>query len=41
LDEHKGLVDAIETGDEQLVIRRLEEHMRDALHRLNVVMAGD
>jgi DNA-binding GntR family transcriptional regulator len=41
LDEHKGLVDAIEAGDEQLVIRRLEEHMRDALHRLNVVMAGD
>ncbi|PRW61669.1 GntR family transcriptional regulator [Actinopolyspora mortivallis] len=34
VDEHKGLVDAIEAGDEQLVLSRLEAHMNDALQRL-------
>lgn len=34
VDEHKGLVDAIEAGDEQLVLSRLEAHMNDALERL-------
>jgi len=35
VDEHKGLVDAIEAGDEQLLLSRLEAHMNDALERLN------
>lgn len=35
VDEHRRLVDAIEAGDEQLVLRRLSEHMNDALERLN------
>ena len=39
VDEHKGLVDAIEAGDEALVLRRLEEHMNDALERLNGSLA--
>lgn len=34
VDEHQGLVDAIEAGDETLLLARLEEHMNDALHRL-------
>lgn len=36
VDEHKGLVDAIEAGDEKLLLERLEAHMNDALHRLDV-----
>ena len=35
VQEHQGIVDALEAGDEQLVVRRLEEHMNDALERLN------
>lgn len=35
VDEHQGLVDAIEQGDRQLVVSRLEAHMNDALQRLN------
>ncbi len=35
VDEHRGLVDAIEAGDEQLLLARLTEHMNDALDRLN------
>lgn len=35
VDEHRGLVDAIDVGDEALLLRRLEEHMNDALDRLN------
>lgn len=35
VDEHKGLVDAIEAADEALLLRRLEAHMNDALERLN------
>lgn len=33
--EHQGIVDAIESGDESLVVSRLEAHMNDALERLN------
>ncbi len=33
--EHQGLVDAIEAGDEALLLSRLEGHMNDALHRLD------
>ena len=36
VDEHGGLVDAIEAGDEKLLLSRLEGHMNDALQRLNV-----
>lgn len=32
--EHAGIVDAIEAGDEQLVLQRINEHMQDALARL-------
>ncbi|TWF95879.1 DNA-binding GntR family transcriptional regulator [Saccharopolyspora dendranthemae] len=39
VDEHKGLVDAIESGDEALLLSRLAEHMNDALDRLNGSMA--
>ncbi|MEU6133051.1 GntR family transcriptional regulator [Saccharopolyspora sp. NPDC047091] len=35
VDEHAGLVDAIESGDEALLLARLEAHMNDALERLN------
>ncbi len=35
VDEHSGLVDAIESGDEALLLARLEAHMNDALERLN------
>ncbi|MFR9731589.1 GntR family transcriptional regulator [Saccharopolyspora sp. MS10] len=35
VDEHAGLVDAIEAGDEELLLARLEAHMNDALERLN------
>ncbi|WP_295145793.1 GntR family transcriptional regulator [Saccharopolyspora sp.] len=35
VDEHTGLVDAIEDGDEVLLLQRLEAHMNDALERLN------
>lgn len=35
VDEHQGLIDALETGDEALVTSRLWAHMRDALRRLN------
>lgn len=35
VDEHSGLVDAIESGDEALLLSRLEAHMNDALERLN------
>lgn len=35
VDEHRRLVDAVEAGDEQLVLQRLSEHMNDALQRLN------
>jgi DNA-binding GntR family transcriptional regulator len=34
VDEHRGLVDAIEAGDEQLQLSRLEAHMNDGLDRL-------
>jgi DNA-binding GntR family transcriptional regulator len=37
VQEHQGIVDAIEVGDEQAVVARLEEHMNDALERLNGV----
>ena len=39
LDEHRGIVDAIESGDEQLLLSRLEAHMNDALERLNGSLA--
>lgn len=39
VDEHQGLVDAIEAGDEPLLLSRLEEHMNDALHRLDGSLA--
>lgn len=35
VQEHQGIVDALEAGDEQLVVARLEAHMNDALERLN------
>lgn len=34
VQEHQGIVDAIESGDEALVVARLEAHMNDALERL-------
>lgn len=37
VQEHQSIVDAIEAGDEQAVVARLEEHMNDALERLNGV----
>ena len=39
VEEHQGLVDAIEAGDKDLLLSRLEEHMNDALQRLNVSLA--
>jgi DNA-binding GntR family transcriptional regulator len=35
VDEHRGLVDAIEVGDGQLLVSRLVAHMNDALRRLD------
>ncbi|QGK69909.1 FCD domain-containing protein [Allosaccharopolyspora coralli] len=35
VEEHGGLVDAIEAGDRDLLLTRLEAHMTDALKRLN------
>lgn len=35
VDEHRGLVDAIEAGDGQVLVSRLVAHMNDALHRLD------
>lgn len=35
VEEHRGLVDAIESGDGQLLVSRLVAHMNDALHRLD------
>jgi len=32
--EHAAIVDAIEAGDEALTLRRIEDHMQDALQRL-------
>jgi DNA-binding GntR family transcriptional regulator len=40
VDEHRGLVDAIDAGDESLLLSRLEAHMNDALRRLNGSMAS-
>jgi DNA-binding GntR family transcriptional regulator len=40
VDEHRGLVDAIEAGDKDLLLSRLEAHMNDALERLNVSWAS-
>jgi DNA-binding GntR family transcriptional regulator len=37
--EHEGIVDAIEAQDELLTLRRIEEHMQDALTRLAPVSA--
>lgn len=39
--EHRGIVDAIEAGDRDLVLSRLEAHMADALRRLNVSGTGN
>lgn len=33
--EHRGIVDAIEAGDQHLVLTRLRAHMADGLRRLN------
>ncbi|MHA6804133.1 GntR family transcriptional regulator [Salinifilum ghardaiensis] len=41
VDEHQGLIDAIEGGDEGLVLSRLRAHMRDALRRLNASWADE
>jgi DNA-binding GntR family transcriptional regulator len=32
--EHAAIVDAIEAKDEQLTLRRIDDHMQDALTRL-------
>lgn len=32
--EHEGIIDAIAQGDEALTLRRIEDHMQDALSRL-------
>jgi DNA-binding GntR family transcriptional regulator len=32
--EHSAIIDAIEMGDEVLILRRIEDHMQDALTRL-------
>ncbi|APU14387.1 MULTISPECIES: GntR family transcriptional regulator [Actinoalloteichus] len=34
IDEHRGLVDAIEAGDEELLLSSLEAHMTEAVDRL-------
>ncbi|MDR7299846.1 GntR family transcriptional regulator [Haloactinomyces albus] len=39
IDEHRGLVEAVEAGDEPLLLSRLEAHMNDALDRLNGSLA--
>ncbi|RCW46027.1 DNA-binding GntR family transcriptional regulator [Halopolyspora algeriensis] len=39
VDEHRGLVAALEAGDELLLLTRLEAHMNDALERLNGSLA--
>lgn len=36
VDEHLRMLDAVEAGDEALVLRRVEDHMQDALARLGV-----
>jgi DNA-binding GntR family transcriptional regulator len=36
VEEHLGIVDAVQSGDEALLLRRIEEHMQDALARLAV-----
>jgi len=34
VDEHCAIIDAIESGDEALTLRRIDDHMQDALTRL-------
>lgn len=41
VQEHAHIVDAIEAGDEVLVLQRIEDHMQDALVRLLPVGDGD